>query len=264
MTNENEKLKAATVTLGSAINLLTKSLGAELAGVGAEALQEMTADLREAQKTLAEASLSATAGGAANARTKRAERAERTREDLLQAAIRVISEKGYEAASVKDIVAEAGYTKGALYTHFSSKQELFLEIIRTTSADATFWDNFLSHASNAQELEKALDELRNQEGYGDTILSLEVYLFALRHPEALQPVREIAKGSIEGMARVGHYLRVGEPGEPETEDFDTAMALASLDLMEGIMSRILPKSYDLASVRDRVMSRLMPPSAPAS
>lgn len=74
----------------------------------------------------------ATSGGAAVTTprpTRRDEQRAQTRNDLLDAAARVFAERGYHAASV-DLVAEAaGYTKGAVYSNFDSKEELFLELL---------------------------------------------------------------------------------------------------------------------------------------
>ncbi|WP_449486743.1 ScbR family autoregulator-binding transcription factor [Streptomyces avidinii] len=54
----------------------------------------------------------------------RQERAVRTRRAILEAAAVVFDERGFEAATIAEILAHAGVTKGALYFHFSSKQEL--------------------------------------------------------------------------------------------------------------------------------------------
>src|SRR5689334_5470100 len=51
------------------------------------------------------------------------------RERLLDAASTLFAERGYHAASVDQIVAAAGVTKGALYGHFASKQELFVGLL---------------------------------------------------------------------------------------------------------------------------------------
>lgn len=50
--------------------------------------------------------------------------AETTRHRLLDAALRIIREKGYHATSVDDLCAAAGVTKGAFFHHFRSKQDL--------------------------------------------------------------------------------------------------------------------------------------------
>jgi len=54
-----------------------------------------------------------------------------TRERLLQAAQELIEEGGYGAASVIAIAERAGVAAGTLYRHFTSKEELFVEVFRT-------------------------------------------------------------------------------------------------------------------------------------
>jgi AcrR family transcriptional regulator len=62
-------------------------------------------------------------------RTRRDEQRERTRGELLDAAAETFAKHGFHGASV-DLVADvAGYTKGAVYSNFRSKEELFLELL---------------------------------------------------------------------------------------------------------------------------------------
>jgi len=60
----------------------------------------------------------------------RAEQQAVTRERLLAAAERVIARHGYGGASIDLITAEAGYSKGAIYSNFESKEAVFLELLR--------------------------------------------------------------------------------------------------------------------------------------
>jgi AcrR family transcriptional regulator len=53
-----------------------------------------------------------------------------TRERLLAAAEQVIARHGYGGASVDLITEEAGYSKGAIYSNFKSKEAVFLELLR--------------------------------------------------------------------------------------------------------------------------------------
>jgi AcrR family transcriptional regulator len=57
------------------------------------------------------------------------QRKEETRVRILEAAHRVFARRGYEAATVEEVTAECGIAKGALYTHFASKEELFRTIL---------------------------------------------------------------------------------------------------------------------------------------
>lgn len=56
-------------------------------------------------------------------------RSEETRSRILEAALRLFSQSGYEAASVDDICAAAGVSKGAFYHHFPTKQAVFLQLL---------------------------------------------------------------------------------------------------------------------------------------
>ena len=52
-------------------------------------------------------------------------RREETRQRLMEAALNVFAQRGYERATVDEVVKEAGFSKGAFYVHFESKEDLF-------------------------------------------------------------------------------------------------------------------------------------------
>ena len=51
------------------------------------------------------------------------------RTQLLDTAVHVFAERGYHAASMNDVAEAAGVTKPVLYQHFSSKRDLFVELL---------------------------------------------------------------------------------------------------------------------------------------
>ncbi|MEO6432352.1 MAG: TetR/AcrR family transcriptional regulator [Sphingomicrobium sp.] len=57
-----------------------------------------------------------------------------TRQRLLDAARGVFTSVGYQGATLDDIAAKAGYTKGALYWHFPNKQALFMALVSDSIA----------------------------------------------------------------------------------------------------------------------------------
>jgi len=57
-----------------------------------------------------------------NERLSRQERKAQTRERLLDAAAQVFAQRGFEAASLDEVAAAAGYTKGAVYSNFAARR----------------------------------------------------------------------------------------------------------------------------------------------
>jgi len=54
-----------------------------------------------------------------------------TREHIIQVAGRLFLQRNYDGVSIQDITRAAGMTKGALYHHFTGKEQLFEEVART-------------------------------------------------------------------------------------------------------------------------------------
>jgi AcrR family transcriptional regulator len=63
------------------------------------------------------------------ARLTRKEKQARTRQSLLRSAAKLFACNGMQHASVEDVAEDAGYTKGAFYANFKSKEELFLAML---------------------------------------------------------------------------------------------------------------------------------------
>lgn len=84
------------------------------------------------------------------------ERAVRTREAVIQAAAEAFADAGFLATSMADIFARAGVTKGALYFHFASKEELAFAIIDAEEqAAAEMIESVM--ASDSPPLQKLID-----------------------------------------------------------------------------------------------------------
>lgn len=146
-------------------------------------------------------------------RLSRAEQQERTRSALLDAAIELFIEKGVEATSIEEVTAQAGYSRGAFYSNFESKDDLFLQ------ACDRFLENIHAAALPAQGIPDGVDA---GTAYGDRLRRLrgvvadrgsnflaEVALHAIRHPELrvavgrqhqqqLEPAKTFVKAVLEG------------------------------------------------------------------
>jgi len=105
-----------------------------------------------------------------------------TRERLLDAALEVFSRRGYYAASVDEIAAEAGFSKGAVYSNFSSKEDLFLALIdRRFATDVQGYPGIAHFMSNGLQFEKdpKFKELVTQDRTWN-MLMMEFFLYAIR------------------------------------------------------------------------------------
>jgi len=65
----------------------------------------------------------------ARKRLSREESRAQTREHLLESAKFLFAQKGFEATSVEDVAEHAGYSRGALYSNYSGKEELLIALI---------------------------------------------------------------------------------------------------------------------------------------
>ena len=125
-----------------------------------------------------------------------------TRNLLLSAAEQVFARVGYEKAQVEQIAEAAGFSKGALYAHFKSKEELFLALYETKTASSLAK---LRHAlDSAPTREEKIDAFRsfyiNMSKEKDwALMILEVKLFIRRHPEVREKLRQIDERVADNM-----------------------------------------------------------------
>jgi AcrR family transcriptional regulator len=63
------------------------------------------------------------------------------KQEILRAAMKLFSERGLVATTIRDIAHESGYTNPALYKHFASKEELALHLFETCHRRVWAWCN---------------------------------------------------------------------------------------------------------------------------
>ena len=118
----------------------------------------------------------------------RAESKERTRQRLLAEAQRLFRERGYAETSLEQIAEAAEVTKGAIYGHFASKEDLMISALE--AAPTPDYSTTLNDES--RPLRERLGEIGRAaaaEDPGDTeelAMYLEFYAALLRAPDALQ------------------------------------------------------------------------------
>ncbi len=74
-------------------------------------------------------------------------RAEDRPDEVLDAALRQFVRKGFAATKVEDIATDAGLSKGAVYRYFSSKEEIFEQLVKRALAPIADRTSMLAHTS---------------------------------------------------------------------------------------------------------------------
>jgi AcrR family transcriptional regulator len=109
------------------------------------------------------------------------------RDELLSASLRVFARRGYRDAGVDEIAADAGYSKGALYWHFSGKEELLAALLEQR-IDAPLRDRVALLASAPPERDMSVEATRAfarqlAEEREAMLLEREYWSLAIRDPE---------------------------------------------------------------------------------
>jgi AcrR family transcriptional regulator len=139
------------------------------------------------------------------------------REQILKAALSCFGEKGYHASTMDDLVRASGLSKGSLYWHFSSKEEVFLALADAFSVELyREWDSLFESGENELELlrrewDVAVERFSNERAF------LLTWVEFLSHPAARELLREsyeTARLKVEAIIEQGRRsgsIRAGAP-----------------------------------------------------
>jgi AcrR family transcriptional regulator len=123
-------------------------------------------------------------------------RREQTRRHLLTAAAEVFARRGYHEATLEEIAAAAGFTKGAVYSNFAGKEDLFLALTEEHVAEtlsrvrAMLASSDVPAGDRLEEFARLAGENFERE-QASAALYLEFWLYASRHPEARERLAAI-------------------------------------------------------------------------
>ena len=159
--------------------------------------------------------------------SKQQVRTQETQARLLKAAEEVFVRDGYEAAQLDEIAARADRSKGAVYTHFKSKEDLFLALFehRTRS----FVDRLITSLKKCTSQKQSLEAFREFiVGLAHDriwpILTLEFKLFAIRHPESKERLRKAFEMSKPGKDDLGYERMFGQMNREQRAENERALA----------------------------------------
>ncbi|HTW24263.1 MAG TPA: TetR/AcrR family transcriptional regulator [Candidatus Baltobacteraceae bacterium] len=187
-------------------------------------------------------------------RSRQEVRTAATQRRLLAAAETVFARDGFEAARLEDIAAIAGYTRGAFYAHFQSKEDIFVGLLEQWVAER------IAEVSALLEKQKSpqarLRALRDHYTHSRkdrrlVLLSLEFKLFAIRHPEAHARLRarhqRLRACAGDFVARVAKAL--GRPLPiPSTAAATGLGALSNALVLEHLFDQVAITDHDIRHI----------------
>jgi AcrR family transcriptional regulator len=183
-------------------------------------------------------------------------RREMTREHLIAAATEVFAREGFYGASLDEVAAAAGFTKGAVYSNFKSKDDLFIAVLEDRMHRQLLEVEALlaEPDGTAGEHIAAVTELVTpmREPLGFVTLYLEFVLYASRNPAARQTLADYNRRSRDIVERIvaAEWRRLGMDPEIAAR----SLATFSLALFAGLdIDRLIdPASVTEDTVRDAV------------
>ena len=131
-------------------------------------------------------------------RLTRAQSRMQTRQRLLDAAADTFARKGFAAASLDEIAEAAGFSIGAVYSNFTSKDDLFAQLMVDSSGELI---NRVAHTMDTARTEgehpfRALGQILidiADKDIGSAELETEFWLHAVRNPEAMETFAQRSK-----------------------------------------------------------------------
>jgi len=211
-------------------------------------------------------------------RQRRAKRAD-VRAKILESAHVVFAEKGYEGASLESVAEAAGFSRGAVYSNFANKEELFFElvsacideraeVVRAAEAKNTARSRAVDGgsgklplaAANAKLAGKLLRELSEADPVWQT-MSIEFWLRCTRNEELknkLAEKRRLMRAKIADSAQAQALLLGLELSRSESMDLATLLLALSNGL--GIEGLIDPEAVRPALFGEALASIIAPPA----
>ena len=169
-------------------------------------------------------------------RLTREESREQTRLRLLDAAAVVIAKKGLAATSVEDVAGHAGYTRGAFYSNFKSKTDLFIELLKRDHSDIQQdMQQLLDADLSTEDLQKQLAQFYSQcyRDHTSYVLWAEARLHSVRDAKFRQRLNTLC---LEKRDMIAYYItqfcrRMEKPLPAPAAD----LALAMMSLIDGML-----------------------------
>lgn len=182
-------------------------------------------------------------------RLSRQEQQEQTRSRLLETADRMFAEGGIVAASLRNLCERAGYSQGAFYSNFASKEDLLLTVLQRHIHQEVEIMRGLVSSAGREDLNDALDSLaqRLAQLARDphwSLLSVELQLHARRDPDFARRSDQVKMASLHEFTSLLEDLITRHDLAPALPAPDLARGLYALWsglVLQGSVKEALPR-----------------------
>ena len=192
-------------------------------------------------------------------------RRQATRERLLDAAFEVFAEQGVHASTVEQIAERAGFTRGAFYSNFTTKEELFVALIEREDAArlVALEEKFTALRPRLADIELDADTIAGIvldflvgpfDDHPWSVIYSEFQLLALRDPAFATTYLEHRDDYDAALVPILERT-LGQAGREWATDPAIAIRLLSAVYDDAVRSAILhgTKTYDPSVVRDTIV-----------
>ena len=176
------------------------------------------------------------------------------RQRLLEAAVELFDEVGYVRASLQQIARRAGFTKGAVYSNFASKQELFAALMteQVASTTAAVLAVLADTTDTSAVIDRAAAALAKELLHrGDwSLMSAELAAQGARDPESAKAYRRFRRTQRQEIEKA-----VGDMSSRLGVEID--VPVAALTLQSALSGVALERAADPASYPTRTMTAVL-------
>jgi len=177
-------------------------------------------------------------------------RRQQTREYLLEAAGQVFAERGFHGASLDEVAALAGFTKGAVYSNFKNKEDLFLALLEAhyqrelAAVRATLEGTDDPPEAHLSEFVTLIRDQAETLGDSWTMLYEEFCLYAMRNPSAREKLAAFDDLDIASVAEIIAVERKRYAMVPKESPEQAARIVVALMRGVSLMRAINPDAVD--------------------
>lgn len=187
-----------------------------------------------------------------------AEKGDKTRQFIVKTSAGLFSQKGFTAVTMKDICDACDLSRGGLYRHFGSTEEIFIEVLERDKNDAEeSIDQAIALGLSPKKLLEGFFQLQKDDiAFNSNRIEIAVYEYSVAHPEQREYLNERFQSAVRIFAKLIDYGQ--KKGEIHDGD-SMAMAEHIVIFLEGmkLSSKIIAVPEEFLTQQFELLGRFV-------